>query len=78
MDEQTKYLLALGAFRRSLHAMTESAQGLRAAAEAMDPSGTATDNPVAVQIFDECLHDLRGVFALSPGMHQLFSVAVGV
>lgn len=78
MDEQTKYLLALGAFRRSLHAMSESAQGLRAAAEAVDPAGTTIDDPVAVQIFDECLQDLRGVFALSPGMRQLFSVAVGV
>lgn len=73
MTERDKYLLALGAFRRSVHGLMLATAGLQAAAHEMDPRGEASDDATAVAIFGECLTELRGMADLLPGIRQLFS-----
>ena len=77
MDPQTKYHLALGGFRRAVHAMADAAAGLQAAAHDLDPQGAAPDDPVALEIFGECATEMRSLVDLLPGMRQLFLAALG-
>lgn len=76
MTPEQKYLLALGGFRRAVHATMQAAAGLRAAAQELDPQEQAPDDPVASEILDECLVDLRGMAALMPGMRQLLALSL--
>lgn len=76
MTPREKYLLALGAFRRSVHGLMLATAGLQAAAHEMDPQGESPDDAVAVEIFGECLTELRGMAALLPGVRQLLQAAL--
>lgn len=71
LDGQTKYFLALGGFRRATNALMQAAAGLQAAAHELDPSGEKADDPAEVAIFGECVTELRGMFALMPGLRQM-------
>lgn len=70
MDPRTRYLLALGGFRRSLRAMVDAAAGLEVAAQGHDDAGD-----VAEVLFAECLAELRAAAAL-PGLRQLLATAL--
>jgi len=71
MDDLTKYLLALGGFRRAVRALTDAAAGLDVASQGHD-HGTE----VAEALFAECLTDLRRAAGASPGLRQLFATAL--
>lgn len=77
LEPRDKYLLALGGFRRAVHALMEAGAGLQAAAHEFDPSNTAPEEPAAAVISDECLTELRGMCDLLPGVRQLFAAAIG-
>lgn len=76
LETRDQYLLALGAFRRSVNAWMLATAGLQAAAHAHDPQGEAEDDPAAGAIFAECLTELRGMAALLPGVRQLLAAAL--
>lgn len=77
MDPQTKYLLALGGFRRAVRALAEAGTGLQTAAHDLDPACALPIDPVAEEVSSECVKDLRGMADLMPGVRQLFAAAIG-
>ena len=77
MDDKTRYILALGAFRQQSALWVASAQQLAQAAAAADPAGTAPDEPAVTAVFAELLSQLQELVARVPGIRQLFASAIG-
>lgn len=73
MDDRTKYLLALGAFRASVRNMAEMGNLLRVASEAHDG-----DDSAAIAIHAECIEDLRSICVTAPGIRQMLAATLGV